>query len=78
MSLKIGAIPNRKPRKVTLSFPPEIADALQDYTVIHAREHGSETTVAELALLMIARFLETDRSFQRARKSLRSSTAGKE
>ena len=40
MSLKIGAIPECKPVKVTASLPPDVADALHDYAEIHAREFG--------------------------------------
>lgn len=71
MSLKIGPVPDRAPVKVSLVLPPEAHDALLDYAALHARTFGRESAPAELAALMIDRFLKSDRAFQRARKSLR-------
>ena len=78
MSLKIGAIPDRTPVKVTASLPPEVHEALQDYAAIHACEFGQEAPVGDLAALMIERFLNSDIAFKRARKSLRQSNSNKE
>ncbi|MEZ5897231.1 MAG: DUF2274 domain-containing protein [Parvularculaceae bacterium] len=78
MSLKIGAIPERKPVKISASLPPDVADALNDYAEIHAREFGRKTPIGELAALMIERFLNSDTAFKRARKSLRKPDSGKE
>jgi len=71
MSLKIGAIPERKSVRITLSLPPDIHAMLADYAVIHAKEFGKNTPASELAVLMIERFLNSDTAFRRARKSLR-------
>ena len=71
MSLKIGAIQERKPAKISLSLPPDVHEALNDYAVIHAKEFGRKTPVGELAALMIEKFLNSDAAFKRARKSLR-------
>ena len=73
MTLKIGAIPDRKPKKVTALLPPDVHDAFQDYAAIHAQEVGAPAPVGELAGLMIASFLNSDTAFKRARKSLRNS-----
>jgi len=78
MNLKIGAIPERKPVKITVSLPPDIGDALDDYAEIHAREFGRKTPVGELAALMIEQFLNSDAAFKRARKSLRKPESKKE
>ena len=78
MSLKIGAIPERKQVKISASLPPDVADALYDYAEIHAREFGRKTPISELAALMIERFLDSDAAFKRARKSLRMPDSGKE
>ncbi len=78
MSLKIGPIPDRAPAKLTLSLAPEFMAALADYAAIHAAEHGRDTSVAELAALMIEKFLETDAGFRRARKTLHQTAKAKE
>lgn len=72
MSLKLGPIRDRAPAKLTLSLAPQTIVALTDYAAIHSAEHGRETAVAELAALMIERFLESDAGFRRARKALGS------
>lgn len=73
MSLKIGAIPDRTPVKLSLSLSPDVHDALQDYASIHAKEFSQNAQVTDLAALMIERFLESDAQFKRARRSLRQS-----
>lgn len=73
MSLKIGAIPDRTPVKLSLSLSPDVHDALQDYASIHEKEFGQQAPVADLAVLMIERFLASDAQFKRARKFLRQS-----
>ncbi len=78
MSLKIGAIPERKPAKITLSLPPDVHEALNDYAIIHAREFGTKMPVSDLAALMIERFLNSDAAFKRARKTLRKNPSEKE
>ena len=50
MSLKIGAIPDRTPVKVTASLPPDVHDALQDYAAIHTREFGQEAPESLLSI----------------------------
>ena len=71
MSLKIGAVVERKPAKISLSLPPNVHEALTDYASIHAEEFGRKTPVGDLAALMIEKFLDSDAAFRRARKSLR-------
>ena len=78
MTLKIGAISKRKPRKLTLSLPPHLDDALEDYVAIHARVHGDEVSANDIALRMIEEFLEKDRGFKRARKQLHSAPRSKD
>jgi hypothetical protein len=78
MSLKIGAVPERKSGRITLSLPPDIHAMLADYAAIHAAEFGKKTQVSELAVLMIERFLNSDAAFRRARKSLRQPASEKE
>lgn len=78
MSLKIGAVPERKSVRITLSLPPDIHAMLADYAAIHAAEFGKKTPESELAVLMIERFLNSDAAFRRARKSLRQPPSEKE
>ena len=78
MTLKIGAIVERKPAKITLSLPPDVHAALQDYAAIHAREFGRKTPIGELAALMIEKFLDSDAAFRRARKTFRKNPSEKE
>jgi len=78
MSLKIGAVPERKSVRIALSLPPDIHAMLADYAAIHAREFGTKTPASELAVLMIERFLNSDAAFRRARKSLRQPKSEKE
>lgn len=78
MSLRIGAIPERKAVRITLSLPPDLHAALADYAAIHAAEFGRKTPVNDLAILMIERFLHSDAAFRRARKSLRQTPSEKE
>ena len=70
MSLKIGPIPDLAPVKLTLSLEPATHAALTDYAALHAKAHGGETPVAEIAAIMIERFLAADAGFRRARKTL--------
>ena len=78
MSLKIGAVPERKSVRITLSLPPDIHAMLADYAAIHEAEFGKKTPPSELAVLMIERFLNSDAAFRRARKSLRQPASEKE
>ena len=78
MSLKIGPVARRAPLKLTIALAPDIHDALADYARLHAREFGREIALAELAALMIERFLQSDAGFRRARKTLTRSSSSKE
>ena len=78
MSLKIGPVIERASVKLGVSLAPDVHDALADYALIHAREHGRELPLPELAALMIERFLKSDAAFRRARKSLRQPKAATE
>ena len=75
MSLKIGPVNERTSVKLGMSLPPEVHEALADYALIHAQEFGREIALAELAALMIERFLQSDAGFRRARKILTSTNS---
>lgn len=74
MSLKIGPVANRSPVKLSIALAPDIHDALADYARLHAQEFGRDIRLADLAALMIERFLKSDAGFRHARKSLTSSS----
>jgi len=78
VSLKIGPIVERASVRLAVVLPPDAHDALADYALIHARAHGRELPLGDLAALMIERFLQSDAAFRRARKSLRQSNASTE
>jgi hypothetical protein len=70
MDLKLAKLPDRTPVKITVTFAPELHRLLQDYAAFYAKAYGSEETVSELCPYMLQAFLEGDRGFQKARKSM--------
>ena len=78
MSLKLGPIPERAPVKLNISLAPSIHEALVDYQTLHEGAYGAKASIPEVAALMIESFLESDRSFRRARKTLHQPAKAKE
>ena len=78
MSLKLGPIPERAPVKLSISLSPSVHEALVDYAALHERAYGAKASIPEVAALMIENFLESDRSFRRARKTLHQPAKTKE
>jgi len=78
MTLKLGPIPERAPVKFSISLAPSVHEALVDYAALHERAYGAKASIPEVAALMIENFLESDRSFRRARKTLHHSAKTKE
>lgn len=69
--LKLGAIPDDKPIKVTVELPAVLHRDLVTYADILSRETGqSVTDPTRLIVPMLERFIETDRGFARSRKTL--------
>lgn len=67
--LKLGAIPDDKPTKVTLELPASLHRDLVTYADVLSRETGQ--TVGDpvrLIVPMLERFIATDRGFARSRK----------
>jgi hypothetical protein len=67
--LKLGAIPDDKPVKVTVELPAALHRDLLTYAEVLSRETGQ--TVGEpvrLIVPMLERFIATDRGFARSRK----------
>ncbi|RVI10289.1 DUF2274 domain-containing protein [Sinorhizobium meliloti] len=68
--LKLFAIPDDKPVKLTIELPAPVFRDLQAYAAILARDSGeaSSPDPARLIAPMIARFMETDRGFAKAKR----------
>jgi hypothetical protein len=70
--LKLGAIADDKPVKVTVELPAMLHRDLVTYADVLSRETGQ--TIAEpvrLIVPMLQRFIATDRGFARSRKAPR-------
>jgi hypothetical protein len=68
--LKLQPLPDRVPVKLTITLPPDLKKALDDYARLYARTYGAEEPVAELVPFMIEGFLQADHAFKKARKGL--------
>lgn len=66
--LKLGAIPDDKPVKLTVELPADIHRDLIAYADALARETGQKNEPVKLIAPMLARFMATDRGFARLRK----------
>lgn len=76
--LKLGAIADDKPVKLTIELPAAVHRDLVAYAEILARETGHQLAdPAKLIVPMVERFMATDRGFAKARR-LRQPPAGNE
>lgn len=73
--LKLGAIADDKPVKVTVELPAEVHRDLVAYADLLARETGQANEPARLIAPMLARFMATDRGFAKLRKGCRSASS---
>ncbi|QAY78180.1 DUF2274 domain-containing protein [Sphingosinicella sp. BN140058] len=71
--LRLARLPDRTPVKATITLPPGLHQALQDYARVYAAAYGEEEPIAELIPAILASFLESDRAFVRARDAMRDS-----
>jgi len=69
--LKLSAIPDDKPVKLTVELPAPVFRDLQSYAAILAKTSGEATPPdpAKLIAPMVARFMATDKGFSRAKKA---------
>jgi len=68
--LKLGAIADDKPVKVTVELPAPLYRDLVTYAEVLARETGqSAVDPAKLIVPMVQRFIATDRGFAKARRN---------
>lgn len=71
--LKLSAIPDDRPVKITLELPAAVHRDLVAYADALGRETGQAIAdPVKLIAPMLARFMMTDRAFSRARRNARS------
>ena len=74
--LKLGALDDDRPVKVTLELPASVHRDLLAYAEILARERGQLVNdPVKLIAPMLARFMATDRAFAKARRTRQLSKA---
>ena len=66
--LKLSAIPDDKPVKLTIELPAAVHRDVVAYSEVLGRETGKSVEVAKLIPAMLARFMSTDRAFLKARR----------
>lgn len=67
--LKLGAIPDDKPVKITVELPAPLHRDLVAYAEILARQTGQPLAdPMKLIVPMLERFIATDREFAKARR----------
>ena len=67
--LKLSAIPDDRPVKLTIELPGAVHRDLVAYAEVFAQEHGQKIEPAKLMPSMLARFMSADRAFVRARRA---------
>ena len=76
--LKLGAILDEKPVKLTVDLPAAIHPDLIVYAEVLGRETGQTIDPARLVAPMLARFMSADRAFGKARRSTKGSAKNAE
>ncbi len=67
--LKLGAINDEKPVRLTAELPAAVHRDLVAYAEVLSREIGQQIEPAQLVGPMLARFMATDRVFLKQRRS---------
>ena len=67
--LKLGALLDDKPVRLTLELPAEVHRDLAAYAEIMGRDTGQPVEPAKLVAPMLARFMAADRAFAKARRT---------
>ncbi len=76
--LKIGALPDEKPVKVSIELPASVHRDLLAYAKAVASESGQPISEpGKLIAPMLARFMATDRGFAKLRRAVHSPEASK-
>ncbi|MEI9414179.1 MULTISPECIES: DUF2274 domain-containing protein [unclassified Mesorhizobium] len=71
--LKLSAIPDDRPVKITVELPATVHRDLVAYAEVLGRDTGQAADPAKLIAPMVSRFMATDRAFARVRRSLKES-----
>jgi hypothetical protein len=71
--LKLGAIADERPVRMTLELPAAIHRELVAYAEVLGHETGQRTDPAKLIAPMIVRFIASDRAFAKARRAMHES-----
>jgi hypothetical protein len=74
MKLKLSAIPDDKPVKLSLELPAALHRDLVAYAEALSRQTGQKLEPAKLVAPMLARFMSTDRAFARLQRDRRASS----
>lgn len=70
VKLKISALPDEKPVKMTIELPASVHRDLLAYSDIIATQAGQEAiNPSNLVAAMVKGFMETDRAFAKAKKA---------
>jgi hypothetical protein len=72
--LKLSAVPDDKPVKLTVELPATVHRDLTSYAELLGRATGQAVEPAKLVAPMLARFMSTDRAFLRARREKRTTS----
>lgn len=67
--LKLPQLPDRTPVKLTVVMLPDLHQRLTAYAALYATTYGKDEPVSELIPAILASFLDSDRTFARARSS---------
>jgi hypothetical protein len=72
--LKLSAVLDDKPVKLTVELPAAIHRDLMTYAEVLGRTSGQAVEPAKLVAPMLARFMSTDRAFLRARRQKKTTS----
>ncbi len=76
-NLKLAKLPDRTPTRITITVNADLSQALCDYQRLYTATYGASEKVADLIPFMLEAFLDSDRTFAKARKSEGRPTAGR-
>ena len=71
-TLKLGAIADDKPVRLTIELPASVHRDLVAYAQVLSAQTAQATEPAKLIAPMVARFIATDRGFAKARRMSRA------
>jgi hypothetical protein len=66
--LKLAKLPDRTPVKITVTVGPDLNRSLHAYAELYRETYGATESVADLIPYILESFLDSDRSFAKARK----------